>query len=205
MKTDVAQKRGKFIGKVNSLLQEFHFASPDILVKLLNVYTTSFYGSPLWDILGRDCDRLYKSWNVTIRQTLNLERTTHKYLIEPMSGCLHPKVMLASRFLSFYKSLVKSPKFCVRFLARLGERDMRTVMGRTLAFLLDQCKVKSGKLEELSTGNIKRSMKYASSSEDDEWRIQLALELKSARDNETTIDGFSKTEVEEMLSYACTT
>jgi hypothetical protein len=43
----VAQKRGKFIGKINSLLQEFHFASSEILMKLLNVYTTSFYGSPL--------------------------------------------------------------------------------------------------------------------------------------------------------------
>ena len=69
---------------------------------------------------------------------------------------------------------------------------MRTVMGRTLAFLLDQCKVKSGKLDDLSTGCIKRSMKYAHASEDEEWRIQLARELKAVRDNETTMEGFSK-------------
>ena len=67
---------------------------------------------------------------------------------------------------------------------------MRTVMGRTLAFLLDQCKVKSGKLEDLSTGCIKRTMKYSCASEDDKWRIQLALELKAVRDNETTRAGF---------------
>ena len=122
-----------------------------------------------------------------------------------MSGCLHPKVMLASRFFSFFKSLVNSPKFSVRFLARLAERDMRTVMGRTLAFLLDQCQVESGNLEKLSPGLIKRSLKYACTPGDDLWRIQLALELKAIRDNKTTLDGFSRDEVVEMLSYACMT
>ena len=38
MKHDVAVKRGQFIGKVNSLLQEFHFVNPDVFMKLLNVY-----------------------------------------------------------------------------------------------------------------------------------------------------------------------
>ena len=30
MKVDMSIKRGKFIGKVNSLLQEFHFADPAV-------------------------------------------------------------------------------------------------------------------------------------------------------------------------------
>ena len=67
MKADLALKRGKFVGKVHSLMQEFHFARKDVLMKLINTYTTSFYGSPLWDPLSTDCDRLYRCWNVTIR------------------------------------------------------------------------------------------------------------------------------------------
>ena len=47
MKTDLTIKRGQFIGKVNALLQEFHYASYHVLLKLLGTYTTSFYGSPL--------------------------------------------------------------------------------------------------------------------------------------------------------------
>ena len=78
-------------------------------------------------------------------------------------------------------------------------------MGKTLAFLLEQCKVESGKLDELSPGLIKRTLKYACTSEDDRWRIQLALDLKAVRDNEAILDGFSKNEVEEMLSYTCIT
>ena len=36
MSKDTMNKRGIFIGKVNSLLQELHFASPEILMKIIN-------------------------------------------------------------------------------------------------------------------------------------------------------------------------
>ena len=82
MSMDVLQKRGKYIGKVNSLLQELHFAKPAILTKLINIYATSFYGSGAWDIFSSDCEKLYKSWNVTIRMVFNLDICTHRYVIE---------------------------------------------------------------------------------------------------------------------------
>ena len=92
MKTDIALKRGTFIGKINSILQEFHFAKEEVMVKLLNIYTTSFYGSALWDPLSTECDRIYRGWNVAIRNVLNLNRMTHRYFVEPLSSCLHPKI-----------------------------------------------------------------------------------------------------------------
>ena len=117
---------------------------------------------------------------MTMRNVSNLERATHRYLIEPLSGCLHPKIMLASRFTSFHKSLVNSSKFCVRYLARLAECDMRTVMGRTLHHLKLQCTV--NKTEDLSPALIKKSMKYSAIPESEDWMIPLALELKDIRD-----------------------
>ena len=50
MKIDCSVKRGKFIGKINSLLREFSFCDPKIKVKIFNIYATSFYGSGLWDL-----------------------------------------------------------------------------------------------------------------------------------------------------------
>ena len=47
MKRDISVKRGKFIGKLNSLSQEFFFTSPDSFIKILNLYAVSFYGSGL--------------------------------------------------------------------------------------------------------------------------------------------------------------
>ena len=61
MSEDIQIKRGKFIGKVNSLLQEFHFVDSDIMVKLINLYATSFYGSGTWDLFSKECERIFKS------------------------------------------------------------------------------------------------------------------------------------------------
>ena len=110
MRQDVTLKRGKFIGKVNSLLQEFHFADSEVLLKLINTFTTSFYGSPLWDLYSTNCEKLYKSWNVTMRNVLDIDRRTHRYLLHGLTELLHPKVFLASRFLQ--SSVGKSKVSC---------------------------------------------------------------------------------------------
>ena len=89
MKIDIAQKRGAFIGKINSLMQEFHNVSSEIFLKLMNTYATSLYGSNTWDIFSPDCERLYNSYNVAIRIVLDVDRCTHRYMIEPLSGNLH--------------------------------------------------------------------------------------------------------------------
>ena len=57
MKNDILIKRGRFIGKFNSLLQELHFASEEVLLTLINTHATSFYGSPLWDLYSADCKK----------------------------------------------------------------------------------------------------------------------------------------------------
>ena len=90
---DILLKRGKYIGKVNSLLQEFHYVKPNVLTRLVLIYATSFYGSGLWNLQSPECEKLYVSWNVTIRQIFNLSRRTHRYLIEPVPQIQHLKVL----------------------------------------------------------------------------------------------------------------
>ena len=77
MKMDCVIKRGKFIGKTNSLLQELNCASPSIRMKLLSIYTTSFYGSCLWDLHSSEVNRLYSSWNIIVRNVYSLPWTSH--------------------------------------------------------------------------------------------------------------------------------
>ena len=130
-------KRGKFIGKVNSLLQEFQFVDPAVLVRILNIFTTSFYGSGLWDLQSPECDRLFKAWNVAIRHALGLPVRAHRYFVESLSGsgCLHPKTMLSSRLVKFGASLSKSRKVSVKFLSKLSQNDNRTVIGKNLSHI----------------------------------------------------------------------
>ena len=59
MKLDISIKRGQMIGKINSLLQEFHFMDPHILLKLIKIYATCLPGSCLWNLLSHDSERIY--------------------------------------------------------------------------------------------------------------------------------------------------
>ena len=140
----MALKQGKFIGKVNSLFQEFHYVNPEMMMRLIEIYASNFYRSSLWDLLSCDAEELFKSWNVTIRNAFLLDRTTNRCLIEPLLNHLHLKVMLLSRFLKFHKEFINSPKFSVRYLAMLFTQDMRTTTAKTLSFLEEQCHVRKG-------------------------------------------------------------
>ena len=52
MQLDCTIKRGKFIGKVNSLFQGLYFVDPSVKMKLMTIYVSSFYGSGLWDLFS---------------------------------------------------------------------------------------------------------------------------------------------------------
>ena len=202
MRSDVSLKRGKFIGVVMSLFQEFSFVQPSIFVKIMNIFSTSFYGSGLWDIFSADCEKLYKSWNVSIRNAFNVDRCTHRYLIETISESMHPKVMLACRYVSFYKSLVNSSKLCVRVMARLFQEDQRTVLGRTLGSLVYLCKTDNISL--LTSNCIKKNLLYFPVPAAQEWRRQMVTELIQLRDKNFSLPGFTSHEVTTMLDFVCT-
>ena len=103
MKMDIAQKRGKLIGKLNSLYQEFHYVEPQVFVNIMNIYAASFYGSSLWNLFSAECDRIYAAWNVAIRICLNVDRATQRYFMGELTGSLNPKVMLCSRYAGFHQ------------------------------------------------------------------------------------------------------
>ena len=197
-KVDCTLKRGKFIGKVNSLLQEFHFVEADIFIKILSIYTTSFYGSGLWDLYSKEVDRLYKAWNVSIRRALSIPNTTHRYLIEPLSGCLHPKVMLSSRLVRFRDTMAPSNKLVIRLLANLFEGDRRTVLGRNLGCIRSE--VGGGLLNPLM---IKKNLRYFETPADEQWRVSTLSELLEVRSGRKVIDGLTSSEVDALVKLLC--
>ena len=133
MKIDINLKRGAFIGKVNSILQEFYYADSQVLMKLVTAYSCNIYGSITWDLFSPECQKLYRSYNVTLRTVNNLPRTTHKYLLEGLTNYPHLFTMLLSRYVTFTRSLLRSDSLPVRFLARVCLSDMRSVLGKTIA------------------------------------------------------------------------
>ena len=98
---------GTFIGKFHGLFQEFGCLDSDILLKVINIYATSFYGSHLWDFSSNEANRLFNSWNSMIRLVYKVPNTTHRYLIEGLSQSKHLKSCLFKRYLSFIHSVKK--------------------------------------------------------------------------------------------------
>ena len=183
------------------MLQEFHFASPEVLIRLVNVYASSFYGSNLWDLYSPQVDKIYKSWNVTVRNIFNLPWKTHRYWIEIISNCLHPKTFLTSRFVKFARSLMSSRKNGVRFLASLCVDDHRTVMGKTLSKIADEM---STPVESLTPTSIKSSLKYVQCPADEVWRIPLLQELLDMKKNKGKIENMLMDDVDNMVNFLCT-
>ena len=115
-------------------------------------------------------------------------------------GLLHPKIMLISRLVEFYRSQLESPKFCIRFLVRQVAYDLRTKLGRTLHRVASELNVN---VEQLNGNLVKSKMKYAAVPVDESWRSPLALELMKIRNGDADIAGFTNDEVETMLSFVC--
>ena len=133
MKMDCDIKRCKFIGKIHSINQEFGFASPEVKMKLFNIYATSYYGSSLYQLYSDQCNKLYSAYNICVRDAFSVPRRTHNYLIETISECVHPKIMIMSRFVTFIDTLLKSNKPSLLFLANLVKDDNGTVCGKNLS------------------------------------------------------------------------
>ena len=205
MKIDVSIKRGAFIGKVNSLLQEFHNIVPDLLMKLVNSFATSLTGSSVWDLTSKECEQLYRSWNVTVRNVFKLNRTTHRNLIETLSDSIHLKTALFSRLVNFYRSLRNSSKFCIRYLARICGNNKNNKMGKVLDFLCDLCSITEPL--DITPKMVKEKLFYSELQDDEQWKGPLGKELMNARNQKRSaveIPGFSYDELNYMLDFICT-
>ena len=120
-----------------------------------------------------------------------------------LTGSLHPKVMLASRYATFMKSLVNSNKFNVRFLARLFQTDYRTVMGRTIGSLLDQCSLNVSRADDLTAKVVKNNCSYFRMPETEQWRAPLLKELINIRDGQLLLGNFDTEEIKFAIDHLC--
>ena len=189
---DLRLKRGDFIGRVHSILQEFHFANPLVKMKMFSIYTTSFYGSCLWSIYDGSCDKLFTAWNIAVRMAFDLPRESRRYFIEEISETPHPKVMLSKRFLKFHETLQKSKKLSVRFLSEISSANMRTVYGQNVLGVRRQCDD-----IDVTSRNVMKAMKYAPVHDDDKWKIQVVKDLLEVKWNTVEIENV-EIEIDEI-------
>ena len=201
MLRDVKIKRAEYVSKNCDLQQEFMFAHPYTRFKTNLIFNSHFTGSPLWDLFSEDATRLENSWNVSLRRTYDLPYQTHRYLVEPVSGHMHLKKMLIRRFLSFLKQISRSPKTIPKQLLNSIQADTRSITGSNIRRIL--LLTKKENIDQISDRDIDGII-YAEILEDDKWRVDLIKEVTDVKFGQSTIEGFTLEECEEILQFACT-
>ena len=199
MRNDTLVKRGKLIGKINALLQEFHYVDPALLMKILCIHVTAFYGSSLWDLYSKEVIKIFSSWNVTVRNVFKLPRTTHRYFIEPVSGHTHPKTMLCTRMVRFLETLLICSKGSVRYLASIKKNDRRSLLGSTISKIVNELDIARNSL----VSGAAKNMLYFPPPNGEKWRIPLLSELLDVREERSTVPGFEPAEIESMINEIC--
>ena len=76
--------------------------SGDLRVQIVQSYSSSFYGSQLWDLSNKCIDRLSISWRKSIRKALNIPVRTHSVYLPLICECLPLNVQLELRIMKFF-------------------------------------------------------------------------------------------------------
>ena len=193
---DLMEKRAAFIVKNNELNQEFCYAHHNTKIWLNNVFNSSFYGAPLWNMFNKTFEKLEKTWNTSVRQTMSLPRNTHRYFIEPLSGTNHIIKSIWNRFLKFIDNIAKGTKRTLRIVLATLMQDTRSITGNNIRYL----KLKSVNCNEKELDVYAET--YRPIPKDDEWRISVAAELLQAKAGILKI-GMTKEERDTILEYVC--
>ena len=154
------------------------------MLKLVNTYITSFYGSSLWDLNSESSNKLWTAWNKKINTIFQLPFGTHRYILNELSTLPHLKTMLSKRFLKFQKNLSACKKPQVSYLRSIQEVDHRSSYGRNY--------------ESLCVNGV--DGEYFPVPAAETWRMPLIHDLLCCN-----ISGFSEKETQDMLKYICTT
>ena len=196
LKQDLLEKRAMYIAKNNELRQEFYFTHPKTKLWINNIYNTSFYGAPLWDLTSRNFEKLEKTWNVSARLLLGLPRRTHKYLIEPLTETPHIVKSVYSRFLKFLNSIADGKKNSLKRVLETIKTDVRSTTGNNLRHLML-------KTENFCEKELQRHEEpYEAIPITETWRIQMIKELIDARSGDlSTI--LTKKEIDDIAEFIC--
>ena len=183
MEHDAKIARAKYIDQTVEVRQSFSFASPVELVRALEVYTTSYYGSLLWDLQGDGAAQFCNSWSTAVKLAWNCPRATRTYLVQQVLGCgmTSARTEIMARYCKFFQGLRSSPSKEVCVLVNLVTRDIRSSTGKNVRLVSDN----SGKDPWADTvGQVRAGLRENDAVEvedEDKWRIQYLRSLLEQR------------------------
>ena len=196
---DVLEKRARYIQSNNELMQEFAYTSCNTKAFINRTFNSHAYGSILWDLYGREARMLYNTWSSSIRKMYRLDRKTHRYFIEPVSEMEHLRSSIMKRFIKFTEKLEQSPKVVVRNMYKILGSDCRSTTGantRNISLEFNADPIKGPSRDNITA--------FATIPEGEEWKINLVKEIIQIRDGAINSTGWTSNELDNVMTYLCT-
>ena len=126
---------------------------------------------------------------------------THHYFIEPISQTKHLKIILLERFLSFLEQIRKSKKNVPKQLLSFIKNDARSTTGSNLRKIL--LLTKKNNIDELSKAYA-TTLHYQEVDPLDKWKISMIKEITDVKFNQLEVENFSNEELDEIMTFLCT-
>ena len=199
-KQDINIKRAKFVTKNIELNQEFYFSDPETRFNINQIFNSHYTGSPLWNLFSSEAIRLESSYNRSIKIMFDLPYDTHRHLIEPITDTRHVRIILLKRFMNFIQQIRKSTKMLPKLMLDLIKCDVKSTTGSNLRNILLQ--TRKVNVDQLDFRDIQQ-LQYYPTKDDEKWKENLVLEILNARNNNLEVDGFTDSELDEILQHLC--
>ena len=201
-RTDLLCKRAILFEKVHEVMQQFGYLQPELVVKLLSVYSTALYGSNLWQVNSPEHLQLTKSWNTAMKIVWELPFATHTRFLESLSPVPHLESVLAGRYLGFLNNFLKSDNLALTLIFSSCSRDMSSKTGQNIKYMLDKHKMDSMAKLVAEKNNLKKLRVYTLP-EEEQWKVPLMKEVALVRKGQLELD-FEDKNLEEILEAVCT-
>ena len=206
MRHDTTVKRAVLIGKSVEVRDSFSFAAPPSVLRALNVYCSSYYGSLAgWDLAGPEAHSFYDVWRLNVLLTHNLPRGTRRYFLPQLApGAISAKAEIMARFVRFFRSLRTAPSHEVATAALLQARDLRTTLGKNIA----QVEKETGQDVWTASPELVRAIlterETAEPPPEDAWRLPYLDKLLLQR-GEAHREGLKDEEkrIQELINSLC--
>ena len=112
----------------------FHFADPDQMLTAVIKYCGDHYGTMLYNLYDEASAKYFRCWGTLAKLCWDVSRATHKYFVPNLlaSGFPSIRTTLLTRYVNFFRSLLKSKSSEVALVASLAARDRSSTTGINL-------------------------------------------------------------------------
>ena len=137
LRHDVIVKQAVLISKSVEVHDSFTFASPPSVLKALQVYCSSYYGSLAgWELEEVKAQKFYGVWRLNVLLTHKLPRATRRYFLPKLApGAVSARAEILPRCVKFFRGLRAAQSHEVVSEALLLARDRRTTLAKNIDYV----------------------------------------------------------------------